>query len=92
MKINFEYKNTKDFVYVWIGSEKLQISNFMIFEYKDFHQRYPYRECSEKLKEDMVDTVMDIMSTPFSKEELMKNLNIGIHSDLFKYAKPEHES
>lgn len=87
MKIDFTYNNNKDFVYVWIGSEVLGVSDHMIFEYEDFYKRYRLPADFEKLKEDMVDTLMNVMSLPFSKDKLMKDMKLGIYSDLFKYAK-----
>ena len=90
MKIPFEYKQEQDKVYVTIFSETLELVDFMIFDYDEFYAKYKLPEDKDKLKEDMVDTMLNTQGgIPYSKDEIIANSYVNISSDLVKNAKKE---
>lgn len=88
MKIPFEYKQEQDKVYVTIFSETLELVDFIVFDYDEFCAKYKMPEDKDKLKEDMVDTMLNIQGgIPYSKDEIIANSYINISTDLVKNAK-----
>lgn len=86
LKIN--YNIDKEHVYVFMYNDELKISWFTLFPYDSFFERY-YMEHdtlnTNMLSNDLVDTyINNVASVPYTKEEIINNINIKIYSDLIK--------
>ena len=68
-------------------SDELEIAWFTIFPYDKFFERYRKNKITDFdiLKEDMIDTYCDyVASVPYTKQEMMDNIYIGVYSDIIK--------
>lgn len=87
MKLKLLFVKEHTNVYVEVAWPNLEMSWFLVFDYNQFYERYhpDTRINMTLLKEDIVDTLVNTNGgIPFTKEELLNDITIKIHSDLIR--------
>lgn len=89
MKLKFKYKTEKNYVYITMHNDYLHIAEFYKCEYKSFFNKYYKNNMLDinMLEDDLVDTLMNVMAIPCTKDEIKKNLYVIIHTDIIKEIK-----
>lgn len=89
MKLKTVYAKEYNNVYVNIEWPNLKMSWFLVFDYNQFYDRYHpgHQDFTNMplLKEDIVDTFVNVVaSVPYTKEEMLKDINVKVRSDLIQ--------
>jgi hypothetical protein len=85
MILKFKFKEDKEFVFVHAECNTLKIEECFIFNYDKFFKRYNHEKFDyDMLKDDIADTILNIMSLPYTKEEIINDMSVSINSDIFK--------
>ena len=86
MKLKFEYNTEKDYVYINMHNDDLHIGEFYKCKYKSFFNKYYKNHMLDinMLEDDLVDTLMNVMAIPCTKDEIKENLHVTIYSDIIK--------
>jgi hypothetical protein len=89
MKLKTAYGKDYNNVYVIVEWPNLKMSWFLVFDYNKFYDRYhpDHQDFINMplLKEDIVDTYVNVVaSVPYTKEEMLKDINVKVKSDLIQ--------
>ena len=89
MKLDVDLINNQNKVYVGFHNDKMTIADIYIFDYDKFYEKYTKSGMTdiETLRNDVIDTYMSLCAIPLNKEQILKDLYIGIYSNLFKEIK-----
>ena len=87
MILKFNREQNMDYVYITMHNDELRISDFYICDYESFFSKYNKNGILdlETLTDDLIDTLTNMMSIPYNKEEIKENLYVGVNSVSFKH-------
>ena len=87
MKLDISQQLDNDNVYISVCNDDFHISEFYICNYEKFVNTYYNNGITDfdKLKDDIVDTILNMWALPCNKEEFKKDLKVFIHSYIIKH-------